>query len=149
MKLVIKDSKVFATHNNNQDIENLYPDCSFVIDDGWAGNVGDDYIITGETREKEFNNTFFKIAEYGWYKKQPKGYSSAIESLNTIFNAVATIGFLPANYIAFYTKPDFAKKEQCTEEWLISNSFMNTEMTSEQFGLFYKVAVTLWNTQEH
>lgn len=46
MKLVIKDDKVFAIHNNNQDIENLYPDCSFVIDDAWAGNVGDEYEIT-------------------------------------------------------------------------------------------------------
>ena len=31
MKYVIKDNKVFATHENYQTIENLYPDCVVVI----------------------------------------------------------------------------------------------------------------------
>lgn len=100
-------------------------------------------------REMEFKSNFFEITGYGWYRKQPKGYSSAIESLNTVFNAVSVLDLLPMDYIIFYTKPDFTNESQCTDEWLIENSFKNQEMTVEQFGLFYKTAITIWNMQEH
>ena len=46
MKLVIKENKVLAIHDNNQEVESLYPGCVIVIDDAWAGNVGDEYEIT-------------------------------------------------------------------------------------------------------
>ena len=48
MKLVIKDNKVLAAHDNNQEIESLYEDCSFVIDDNFSGQIGDEYVITEE-----------------------------------------------------------------------------------------------------
>ena len=48
MKLVIKDNKVIATHDNEQAVENLYDDCKFVIDNDWNGLLGDEYIITSE-----------------------------------------------------------------------------------------------------
>lgn len=101
------------------------------------------------TRQLKFESNFFEITGYGWYRKVPKGYSSAIESLNTVFNAVSVLGSLPANYLIFYAKPDFTDEAQCTEEWLIANSFKNTEMTLEQFTLFYQTAITIWHTQEH
>lgn len=102
-----------------------------------------------ENRKKEFNNQFFEVPNAGYYRKKPKGYGSAVESLNTAFNMVSVLGKLPANSLTFYVAPDFTQEEQCTEEWLVANSFKNTEMTAEEFGLFYANFLTAWNNQEH
>lgn len=102
-----------------------------------------------EKREEKFKSNFFNITGYGWYRKIPKGYSSAIESLNTVFNAVTVLGLLPAEYLTFYTQPDFTNAEQCTEEWLVANQTKNIQMTKEEFAVFFNTAVTIWNTQEH
>ena len=105
--------------------------------------------------EAQFNSMFFEIKPIdgvfkgGHFRKQPKGYQSAVESINTTFNAVTVIGSLPANYLTFYTKPDFTKEEECTEEWLLANQFKNEAMTIEQFNQFYVTFMTAWNTQEH
>ena len=37
-----------------------------------------------DLREADFKDNFFFIPTFGWYRKVPKGYSSAVESLNTI-----------------------------------------------------------------
>ena len=100
-------------------------------------------------RELEFRKDFFYIPTFGWYRKKPKGYSSAIESLNTVFNAVSLIGTLAAGILIFYQAPDFTKPEECTEEWLVQHQSFNSEMTAQQFGQFYVAFVTAWNTQEH
>lgn len=106
-------------------------------------------------REAEFKDKFFEIAAIeslftgGWYRRVPKGYSSAIESLNTAFNAVSVLGKLPANTLTFYTAPDFTDAEQCTETWLVENSFKNAEMTATEFGTFYATFLQAWNASEH
>lgn len=106
-------------------------------------------------REEQFRKAFFEIPAIGaafnggWYRKQPKGYSSATESINTAFNIVTTMGVLPKDSLVFYTKPDFTKEEQCTEEWLIANQFKNDAMSKEDFVQLYYAFVTAWNTQEH
>ena len=121
-------------------------------------------------RRATFENQFFQIAPItvdiadpkdaektvtvtvfpgGWYRKVPKGYSSAVESLNTAFNAVLSLNKLPANTLIFYTAPDYTKPEECTEEWLIAHQFRNAEMTKEQFMQFYSVFMTAWNATEH
>lgn len=100
-------------------------------------------------REEQFKAAFFEIPDLGWYRKIPKGYSSAIESINTAFNAVLVLNSLPANYLIFYTKPDFNDEKQCTEEWLIANQFSNKDMTKEEFMQFYANFVTVWNNMEH
>lgn len=106
-------------------------------------------------RQKEFENNFFEIPAIegifkgGYYRKQPKGYQSAVESVNTCFNAVTVLGLLPADYLIFYTKPDFTDETQCTEEWLVANQFKNETMTAQEFGQFYVAFMTAWNTQEH
>lgn len=100
-------------------------------------------------REQEFKADFFLIPNYGWFRKKPKGYSSAVESLNTAFNAVTIMGKLPANMLIFYTAPDFSKPEECTEEWLIEHQTFNAEMSAQEFGTFYVGFMTSWNTQEH
>lgn len=102
-----------------------------------------------ERREEEFKADFFNIENYGWYRKQPKGYQSAVESLNTAFNAVTIMQKLPAKMLIFYQAPDFTKPEECTEEWLIEHQIFSEEMTAQEFGLFYVQFMTSWNNQEH
>ena len=102
-----------------------------------------------EARKQEFLKIFFKIDGHGYFRKQPKGYGSAVESLNTAFNIVTVIGKLPAETLTFYPEPDFTKPEQCTEEWLVANATKNEEMTPSEFGIFYAKFITGWNEQEH
>ena len=102
-----------------------------------------------QERQAEFEKQFFYIEGVGYYRRQPKGYSSALESVNTAFNAVTILGTLPANTLTFYQAPDFANEEECTEEWLVANSFKNEVMTDEEFGQFYAKFITAWNKQEH
>lgn len=104
---------------------------------------------TAEERKEQFLKQFFKIEGYGYFRKQPKGYSSAVESLNTAFNIVTVLGSLPANTLIFYTEPDFSIAEQCTEDWLIANTTKNEEMSASEFGTFYAQFMTAWNAQEH
>lgn len=125
-------------------------DKALVIVDGLELVLNPDYEAEQVTkRQEDFESNFFLITGYGWYRKQPKGYSSAIESLNTVFNAVTVLQSLPADYLTFYTAPNFTDEAQCTDEWLIANSFKNQAMTAQDFALFYKTAVTIWNSQEH
>ena len=100
-------------------------------------------------RKAEFEDKFFEVPNYGWYRKKPKGYQSAIESLSIAFNAVSILGSLPANTLIFYAKPDFTKPEECTEEWLVQHQTFNEEMSAQVFGTFYMNFVTAWNNQEH
>ena len=99
--------------------------------------------------EEQFNNNFFEIPSYGWYRKKPKGYADAVTSFNTAYNMVQAIGSLPAGALIFYTKPDFTNKEQCNEGWLLENQIKSEEMTKEQFNTFFSVAIQTWNKQEH
>lgn len=107
------------------------------------------YVFNEEKCKAIFESEFFEIPNIGWYRKVPRGYSSAIESLNTAFNAVEILNSLPADYLIFYTKPDFTQEEQCTEEWLIANQFKNKAMTKDEFMQFYANFVTAWNNLEH
>ena len=100
-------------------------------------------------REAEFKSKFFEIPKFGWFRKQPKGYSSAVESLNTAFNAVSLMNGLPAGTLIFYKQPDFTKEKECTEEWLIEHQTLNEAMTTLEFGTFYVGFMTAWNNQEH
>ncbi len=100
-------------------------------------------------RQAEFEADFFNIEGFGYYRKTPKGYSSAVESVNTIFNMVSVLGNLPAGIIIFYQAPDFYDESQCTEEWLVSHQTTNQAMTAQEFGQFYAQFMTSWNNQEH
>lgn len=102
-----------------------------------------------KAREKDFNSQFFNIENYGYFRKTPKGYGSAIEAMNTAFNTVTILGNLPANTLTFYKQPNFEIEKQCTEEWLVENSYKNETMTPEEFGKFYAEFITAWNYKEH
>ena len=56
---------------------------------------------TEEQNKAEFESKFFEIESVGYYRKQPKGYQSAVESINTAFNMVTILGLLPANTLTF------------------------------------------------
>lgn len=105
--------------------------------------------IEAAQRQADFESKFFSIPGFGWFRKVPKGYSSAVECLNLAFNNVSLIGKLPAETLIFYTQPDFTKPEECTEEWLVAHQIKNAEMTVEQFGQFYAGFSVAWNSTEH
>lgn len=100
-------------------------------------------------RETDFKSKFFEITGYGWFRKVPKGYQSAVECLNLAFNNVSIIGKLPAETLIFYQQPDFYKPEECTEDWLIEHQTKNAEMTAQEFGVFYAGFSVAWNNTEH
>lgn len=158
---IIYNNTEIYTAERAEALTNLYPDYTPQI-------LPDDYnaekyiVVEGELvlnpnyeeeqaakREAEFKSQFFEIPNYGWFRKVPKGYSSAVESLNTAFNAVTIMGSLPANMLIFYQEPDYTIPEQCTEEWLVAHQIFNQAMTAQEFGVFYMAFMTAWNTQEH
>lgn len=101
-------------------------------------------------REEHFKSEFFEIPNVGWYRKIPKGYSSAIENINTIANAIS-LGAenVPANTFIFYKAPDFHDETQCNEDWLEANHFKNEEMDKSTFINFYMSFIESWNKTEH
>lgn len=137
----IQNLKVTEEIYNNIE-KYIYKDGEIVINENLE-------LELAEARKEEFLKQFFKIDGYGYFRKQPKGYGSAVESLNTAFNIVTVLGNLPANTLTFYAEPDFTIAEQCTEEWLVENAIKNEVMTPSEFGTFYAQFMMAWNSQEH
>lgn len=102
-----------------------------------------------EKRKQNFLKDFFKVEGFGYYRIQPKGYQSAVESMNVLFNAAIAMNGIQAGLIIFYKEPDFTKPEQCTEEWLVANQIIMPAMTKEEFIQLWAVFTTAWNTKEH
>lgn len=102
-----------------------------------------------EKRRARFLNDFFEVKNYGYYRKMPKGYQSAVESMNVLFNIANLTKGLQAGLIIFYEEPDFSKQEECTEEWLIEHQIIMPAMTLEEFMQLYVAFMTAWNTEEH
>lgn len=150
-------------HNHKQNKRVYETDVALYALEPWELLDGDTVVDNSKEYNKEminkreitFKQTFFEIPAVGtifkggWYRKQPKGYSSATESINTAFNLVNMMGALPKDSLIFYTKPDFSNEEQCSEEWLIENQFRNEAWSKEDFAQFYYAFVTGWNAQEH
>lgn len=112
----------------------------------FADDVQDELALK---RKERFKEEFFEIEGYGWFRKVPKGYSSAVEAMIAAFTLVTTIDFLPANTLTFYNAPAFSDGTQCTEEWLVTNSYKNNEMSSTSFGILYSKFLEAWNAAEH
>lgn len=138
----IEVSKDIYNDYNENPLKYIYKDGEIVLNPNYEQELA-------EARKEEFLKQFFKIDGYGYFRKQPKGYGSAVESLNTAFNIVTVIGNLPANTLTFYAEPDFTIAEQCTEEWLVENTTKNEVMTPSEFGTFYAQFTMAWNSQEH
>ena len=101
------------------------------------------------TREANFKSEFFEVQGFGWYRRVPKGYSSAVESMNVLFNIANVTQGVQAGLIIFYETPDFSDPEQCTEEWLVQHQIVMPAMTLQEFMQLYIAFMTAWNTQEH
>ena len=102
-----------------------------------------------DEREADFKSKFFNIEGFGWYRKQPKGYQSAVESMNVLFNIANVSDGIQAGLIIFYEEPDFTKPEECTEEWLVAHQIIQPAMTKQAFMALYVAFMTAWNTEEH
>ena len=102
-----------------------------------------------ELREQEFLKDFFKVEGFGYYRRQPKGYQSAVESMNVLFNIANVSQGIQEGLIIFYQEPDFTKPEECTEEWLIEHQIIMPAMTLQEFMQLYVAFMTAWNTEEH
>lgn len=100
-------------------------------------------------REANFKLEFFEVQGFGWYRRVPKGYSSAVESMNVLFNIANVTQGVQAGLIIFYETPDFSDPEQCTEEWLVEHQIVMPAMTLQEFMQLYVAFMTAWNTQEH
>lgn len=90
-------------------------------------------------RKDYFENNFFETS-LGWFRLHPKGYSNAQQSIDTVNNIVNILGSLTAEIatmVLFYEKPDFAKPEECTEEWLIQHQYSAQPMTKAEWTVFY------------
>ena len=108
---------------------------------------------TAAERKARFLQDFFKVSlgelGTGYYRKKPKGYQSAIESLNTADRMCTKNNGLPAGILKFYKQPNFNKPEQYTEEWLEAHQIVLPALTVEQFDELYITFVTAWNKKEH
>ena len=108
---------------------------------------------TKEERKALFLKDFFKVnlgeLGNGYYRKKPKGYQSAIESINTAQIICSKMNGLPAGVLIFYKQPSFSKPEQCTEEWLIAHQIVIPALSVEQFDELYLNFIQSWNKQEH
>ena len=118
---------------------------------------GDEYVIKDEAWEEEqakkrkqaFLKDFFKVGDYGYYRRQPKGYQSAVESMNVLFNIANVSKGLQGGLIIFYEEPDFTDPKQCTEEWLVAHQIIMEAMSLQDFLSLYVDFMTAWNTEEH
>ena len=121
----------------------------YTIVDYQLVTVEEEQELEAEKRQQAFLKDFFKVEGYGYYRRVPKGYQSAVESMNVLFNIANLTKGLQAGLIIFYGEPDFTKPEQCTEEWLVEHQIIMPAMTLEEFMQLYVAFMTAWNTTEH
>lgn len=91
-----------------------------------------------ERREKFYSK--FLATSKGNYRLQPRGYSNAQQSIDTINGNVNALGSLNeeiAQMVIFYPTPDFTDAEQCTEEWLIAHQYNIDTMSKQEWALYY------------
>ncbi len=107
--------------------------------------------IKKNERKAEFENKFLATSK-GNYRLQPKGYSNAQQSIDTINGMVNALGALTdriAQMVIFYPTPDFSKVEECTEEWLIAHQYNIEPMTKEQWTVFYMEFAELYALNQY
>ena len=104
-----------------------------------------------QERRAEFYSKFLATSK-GNYRLQPKGYSNAQQSIDTVNGIVNAIGSLTtdiAQMVIFYPTPDFSSEEQCTEEWLVAHQTNIDTMTKEQWTAFYIEFSTLYARNQY
>lgn len=130
----------------------VYTEDEYILD-------GDEYVLNdaeyqkkqAENRQKDFYDKFLATSK-GNYRLQPKGYSNAQQSVDTINGMVNALNGLTqqiAQMVIFYPTPDFTKEEECTEEWLISHQYNAEPMTKEEWTEFYIEFSTLYAMNQY
>ena len=149
--LLIADNEQALTqfYNNVLPLPNDYEKDKYIVVNGELVINPDYEQEQARKREADFKSKFFNIEGYGWYRKEPKGYQSAVESMNVLFNIANVSDGIQAGLIIFYQEPDFTKEEECTEEWLIEHQIIQPVMTKQAFMSLYVAFMTAWNTEEH
>lgn len=107
--------------------------------------------IKADERKAEFESKFIQTL-WGWYRKQPKGYANAPQSIDIIFNIVnASGGFTQqvADMMLFYQQPDYDKPDECTEEWLIEHQYKHEPCSTQEFMQFYIAFQTAWANDQY
>lgn len=135
-------------NNNNCYIDEIEPE-----DGKRRFEIFEQYQPTAQDRKEAFLQDFFKVSlgemGTGYYRKKPKGYQSAVESINTAQIICSKMNGLPAGTLIFYQQPNFNKPEQCTEEWLEQHQIVMPALDVEHFDELYISFIQSWNTQEH
>lgn len=134
---------------NYQDAEIQETEEGYTIVDFKLVTIEEEQELEAEKRQQAFLQDFFNVEGYGYYRRTPKGYQSAVESMNVLFNIANLTKGLQAGLIIFYKEPDFTDETQCTEEWLIEHQIIMPAMTLEEFMQLYVAFMTAWNTTEH
>lgn len=149
--LIIAENEQALTrfYDNVLPLPNDYEKGKYIVEDGQLVLNPDWEEEQEAKREADFKSKFFNIEGFGWYRKQPKGYQSAVESMNVLFNIANVSDGIQAGLIIFYQAPDFSKPEECTEEWLIEHQIIQGAMTKAEFMALYVAFMTAWNTEEH
>lgn len=127
-------------------------DSDYYIWDGTDIIENPDYEeVKANERKAEFESKFIQTL-WGWYRKQPKGYANAPQSVDIIFNIVnASGGFTEqvANMMLFYQQPDYDNPDECTEEWLIAHQYKHEPCTTQEFMQFYIAFQTAWANDQY
>ena len=137
----------------------IAPEGQYILlyDNVTDGTVNPDYSESG-VRQTKFEKEFFLIPAATkvngedidvYYRRKPKGYTSAVESLVAAYTIAVAQGKLDEGIIKVYPTPDFEDPEQVTEEWLVENQISLPEMTTQEFMVFYAKFLEAWNTIEH
>ena len=107
--------------------------------------------IKAQERQAEFESKFIQTS-WGWYRKQPKGYANAPQSIDIIFNIVNASGSFTeqvADMMLFYQQPDFDNAEECTEEWLVAHQYKHEPCSIQEFMQFYIAFQTAWANDQY
>lgn len=107
--------------------------------------------VKADERKTEFESKFIQTS-WGWYRKQPKGYANAPQSIDIIFNIVnASGGFTEqvADMMLFYQQPDFDNPKECTEEWLVEHQYKHEPCSIQEFMQFYIAFQTAWANDQY
>jgi hypothetical protein len=123
----------------------------YIYQDGEIISNPDYEEIKANERKAEFESKFIQTI-WGWYRKQPKGYANAPQSIDIIFNIVnASGGFTEqvADMMLFYQQPDFDNAEECTEEWLVEHQYKHEPCSIQEFMQFYIAFQTAWANDQY
>lgn len=146
-------------YNYNQGLEIQEGDVALYALQPWEILQGDEVIDNSEQyqqelidkRQKDFNNNFV-ITSWGAFRKTPKGYSSAVEAVNTIFNMVNVQQAFTAQLaplLIFYEVPDFTNPDECTEEWLVANQKTHEPCNLATFMQWYLEFQSIWASTQY